>query len=201
MDSSVLQEPLQNEASSDRDSISDMNIADDPDSDDRMSVEPTDGIVIQMVDDGEDMDDPFQTGEIITEINLSIINSLVANRGRIHTTSGSSSDDDSESTMPDFASEGPDHTPVTGMRNESLDNTRPQVVSTTSDHHILRHGSGEQPVTALVATSASSTFQNRRYVYLYFRADFIGMDLDSLNCCIKITIDIDQDTPVLGVAV
>jgi hypothetical protein len=127
MDWSVPKEPLQNEASSDSDSsISDMNIVDDSDSDDRMSIEAVDGIVIERVEDSEDGDDLFQIGEVITEINDSTIDILLADSGRIHTTSDSSSDDNSESPMSDFESEDPDHTSIADMRNELLDNTRPQ---------------------------------------------------------------------------
>lgn len=166
MDSVALQEPLQNEASSDHDAISDMNIADDTDSNDTMTVESTDGMVLQSVGDSEDVDDSFLTGKIIAEINLSTIDNLLSNRSRIYTTSDCSSDDNSESAMTDVESEDR----VTGMMNDHLYNTRPRLVSTTPDHHILHHGSDEQPVTAAVATSTLSTFQNRQtYGGFYFR--------------------------------
>ena len=66
MDWFVVQKPLPIDTSSDRDLISDMNIADD-------TLESMDSSVIQGAESGEGMDDSFQTGEIMPEISLSTI--------------------------------------------------------------------------------------------------------------------------------
>lgn len=156
------QEPISTDGGSDRDSISDMNIADDTDSDDTMTEESMDGSIVQRVGGNDHTNYAIQNGEFMAEVDVSTIRSLLSSRGGIHTPSSGGSSDDDSSAMTDVESEDRDRSHITGMRNKHLDNTQPQLVSTTLDHHRLQFRDDKQPVTAAVTTSASSTFPNRQ---------------------------------------
>src|SRR5271169_5335102 len=99
------QEPISTDGGSDRDSISDMNIADDTGSDDTMTEESMDGSIVQQVGGNDHTNYLIQNGEFMAEVDISTIRNLLSSRGGIHTPPSDGSSDDDSSTVTDVESE------------------------------------------------------------------------------------------------